>query len=363
MKPFLVLFVSLSISLASFAQSEAIYNAVHPAVIPIWHRVADFSPQLRAVEAAEFSPDGRYAVSGSKFGYKVMLWHVADGTLAWEQEHESEVECVVFSPDGQRIATGGEDYFVRIWDTETGEQLHQWEHDSGLDGITWSHDGKLIASGSEAGEAFLWDAEDYSLLGKVKVGSTINSLDFTKDDTKLVVAGNVQTPDPATGETHYGGFAALIDVVAQRVIQQYEGHTASIKSVRISPDERWVATGSFNSTARVYNLKTGKLIETIKEPSRIEAVAFSPDGNYLLTGGHQMLVTFYRTSDFTAVFQLPTPRTEYLDFSSDGRLLLTAHEDSGLLSLFMLLSDTQGKPGFYQRVANEQLNNRDLKKP
>ncbi len=83
--------------------------------------MADFSPQLRAVEAAEFSPDGQYAVSGSKFGYKVMLWRVADGTLAWEREHESEVECVVFSPDGKRIATGGEDYFVRIWDTETGE--------------------------------------------------------------------------------------------------------------------------------------------------------------------------------------------------------------------------------------------------
>ena len=364
MKALPLLALALSLSLASHAQSkEAIYNAEYPAVVPVWNRVADFSPQLRAVEAAEFSPDGRYAVSGSKFGYKVMLWRVADGTLVWERAHESEVECVVFSPDGKRIATGGEDYFVRIWDTETGEPLHAWEHDSGLDGITWSHNGEMIASGSEAGEAFLWDAKDYSLVGKVKVGSTINSLDFTQDDTKLVVAGNIQTPDPATGKTHYGGFASLIDVASQKVIQNYAGHTASIKSVRISPDEQYIATGSFDSTARVYDLQSGELIKTLKEPLRIEAIAFSPDGNYLLTGGHQLLINFYRTSDFEAVFQLPTPRTEYIDFSSDGRLLLTAHEDSGLLSLFMLLSDTQGKQGFYQRVADEQLNNRDLKKP
>lgn len=363
MRYLLLPLISLCISLTCRAQSEAIYNAEYPAVVPVWTRVADVSPRLRAVEAAEFSPDGQYAVSGSKFGYKVMLWRVADGTLLWEQAHESEVECVTFSPDGKRIATGGEDYFVRIWDTKTGKQLHSWEHDSGLDGITWSHDGKLIASGSEAGEAFLWDAQNYRLLGKVKVGSTINSLDFTKDDTKLVVAGNIQTPDPATGETHYGGFASLIDVASQKIIQSYAGHTASIKSVRISPDEQYIATGSFDSTARVYNLQSGELLKTLKEPLRIEAVAFSPDGNYLLTGGHQLLVTFYRTSDFEVAFKLPTPRTEYLDFSSDGRLLLTAHEDSGLISLFLLLSDTQGKQGFYQRVADEQLNNRDLKKP
>ena len=360
------LFISLAFLLVSaslVAQQDTIYNGEFPMVVPVWHRVADFSDQLRAVEAAEFSPDGRLAVSGSKFGYKVMLWRVADGALLWENEHESEVECVVFSPDGKRIATGGEDYFVRIWDTATGEQLHQWEHDSGLDGITWSHDGAIIASGSEAGEAFLWDAASYELLGKVKVGSTINSLDFTKDDTRLAVAGNIQYPDSTTGETHYDGFASLIDVEAMKVIQEYKGHIASVKSVRISPDEQYLATGSFDSTARLYELRMGKLVHTFQEPMRIEAVAFSADGQYLLTGGHQLKISFYRVSDFKLAYELPTPRTEYLDFTTDGRLLLTAHEDSGLLSVFMLLSDTQSQHGLYQRVANEQLNNRDLKSP
>ena len=363
MKHFLLVTALFLNILSSSAQEESIYNNEFPTVVPVWHRVADFSPKLRAVESAELSPDGHYAVSGSKFGYKVMLWRVADGALLWENAHESEVECVVFSPDGKRIATGGEDYFVRIWDTETGKELHQWEHDSGLDGITWSHDGTIIASGSEAGEAFLWDATSYKLLGRIKTGSTINSLDFTQDDTQLAVAGNVQYPDTATGTTHYDGFVSLIDVAKQEVVQQYEGHTASVKSVRISPDERWLATGSFDSTSRVYDLRSGELIKTIKEPMRIEAVSFTPDGQFLLTGGHQLKVSFYRTRDWQLAYELPTPRTEYLDLTGDGRLLLTAHEDSGLLSLFMMVSDVQSKQGLYQKVADEQLNNRDLKQP
>ena len=342
----------------AFAQ-DTLYNTQQPEVFTVWHRVADVSDKLRSVEAAEFSPDGTLAVSGSKFGYKVMLWRVADGTLLWENEHDSEVECVVFSPDGERIATGGEDFYVRIWDTKTGEELHHWEHDSGLDGITWSHDGKLIASGSEAGDAFLWDADTYEMVGKIKTGSTINSLDFTPDDKLLVVAGNIQTPQP-DGNTRYDGFASLIDVTQRKVIRDYRGHTGSIKSVRISADQRWIVTGAFDSTARVFNFQTGELIKTIKEPLRIEAVAFTPDGHYLTTGGHGLSINFYRTSDFELAYELPTPRVEYIDFSRDGRLLLTSHEDSGLLSLYMMLSNTQAS-GTYQKIADKQLNNRDLK--
>ncbi len=346
----------------SSPRAQPIYDSEAPVIIPVWHRAADFSPKLRAVEAAEFSKDGRLAASASKFGYKVMLWRVADGALLWEREHESEVECVTFSPDGKRIATGGEDFFVRIWAVDSGKELHNWEHPSGLDGITWSHDGKIIASGSEGGEVFLWDADSYELMAEIEVGSTVNSLEFTKDDRRLVVAGNIQTPDPETGKTIYDGFASLIDMQTKKVIQKYEGHGASVKSVRLSPNEKYVATGSFDHTARLYDMESGKLLKTFEQPLRVEAVAFTPDNQFLAVGGHEPMVAFYRLADLELAHQLPCPRVEYIDFSTDGRLMLTSHEDSGLLSLYMFISDTQGKHGLYQRLSNQQLNNRDLKK-
>lgn len=352
--------VCLAVS-SLFAQPVLpIYNQQQPEIFPLWYRVADFSPRLRAVEAAEISPDGRWAVSGSKFGYKVMLWRIADGALAWEREHESEVECVAFSPDSKRVVTGGEDYFVRVWDVATGTQLHRWEHDSGLDGITWSNNGKFIASGSEEGEAYLWDADTYQLIGKVKTGSTINSLQFTKDDNHLVVGGNNQYLHPQSGKKIYDGFASLIDVAQRKIIRQYKGMTGSVKSVRISADEKWLATGGFDSTARVFDFQTAQLAQTFRFPSRVEAVAFSPDNTFLAVGSHEAYIGFFRLADWAPAYQLPCPRVEYLDFSQDGRLLLTAHEDSGLLSLYLFLSNS-GKTGVYQRISDQQLNNRDLK--
>ncbi len=356
----LILFLS-SVNIVS-GQVYKIYDAEKPDIFPVWHRVADYAPVLRSVEAARLSPDGKLAVSASKFGYNLMVWRVADGYLLWESKQEAEIECVVFSPDGKRFATGDENYFVKIWNTETGKEMKVLEHDSGLDGITWSHDGKTIAAGSEKGDVWLWNADRYTLIGKIKVGSTVNSLDFSKNDSTLVVGGNIQTPDLQTNQTRYDGFVKLIDIATKQVIRDYKGPKGSVKSVRLSTDGKRIASGGFDNTARLFETETGKLVKEFAEPLKIEAVAFTADDQYLLSGGHQKKISFYRLKDMQLVYELPTPRTEYLDFSSDGRLLLTAHEDSGLLSLYMMISSVHNTPGLYQKIEQEKLNNRDLKK-
>lgn len=361
MPRFILTFIFTTLLILSLQAQESIYNTEVPEVQHVWTRIGDFSPKLRAVEAAEFSNDGMLAVSGSKFGYKVMLWNVPDGSLVWSSAHESEVECVTFSPDDKRIATGGEDFFVRIWETKTGKELKSWEHPSGLDGITWSNDGKIIASGSEEGEAFFWDAETYELLWKIKVGSTINSLDFTNDDSKIVVGGNNQTPAPDSNGMIYTGFVKLIDINSKKEMRSYGAHSASVKSVRISMDEKYIACGGFANEAKLFELASGNEVKTFSESMRVEAVAFTQDGNYLATGGHNKAVSFYRLSDLKKVLEVPCPRTEYIDFSNDGRLMLTAHEDSGLVSVYMMLSNTQHKQELYHKLADEQLDNRDLK--
>jgi WD40 repeat protein len=355
--------LALLLPLTGFAQDTQIYNSEAPEPVLIWHRVGDVSHGLQSVEAAEFSPDGSLAVSGGKFGYRVMLWRVADGVLLWEAAHESEVECVTFSPDGKRIATGGEDYFIRVWDVATGEQLHAMEMiEAGFDGITWSPDGKHIVGGDEAGNAVFFDATTYAEIDRINCGSTINSLDFTADGTHLLVGGNIQTPDPdGPGGKRYTGFAKIIDMASKEVILDVGEQPGSIKSVRYSADEQQFATGGFDNKARIFNATTGELVRELTNPLKIEAVAFTPDGQYLATGGHEQAVSFYRLSDGGLALKLPMARVEYLDFTQNGRMMLTGHEDSGLLSCYLLQSNTQAR-GNYQQIADKQLNNRDLKK-
>jgi WD40 repeat protein/serine/threonine protein kinase len=87
-------------------------------------------PPGSPVGALAFSPDGSLASIVSPYGRpgEVLLWDIATGKERFRLKgHFGEVENVVFSPDGQRIATGtgrmSPDQEVKLWDAATGNEL------------------------------------------------------------------------------------------------------------------------------------------------------------------------------------------------------------------------------------------------
>ncbi len=67
---------------------------------------------------------------------------------------------VAFSPDGQTLASGGEDQMVKLWEVNTGQYLKTLQgHGNCVRSIVFSPDGQTIASGSEDGTIKLWDVK------------------------------------------------------------------------------------------------------------------------------------------------------------------------------------------------------------
>ena len=239
--------------------------------------------------------------------------------------HSSEIYSVVFSPDGNTLASGGVDSAVILWDVVTGEYKQTLsEHSSPIHSVAFSPDGRTLASGGGriGGPIHLWDAvtgEHKQLL----TGHTdqVASVAFSPDGGTL-----------ASGS--YDNTIRLWDAVTGAHQWTLTGHTSRVYSVTFSPDENTLASGSSDDTIRLWDVVTGTHKQTLTgHTSLIRSIAFSPDGNTLASGSADGTIRLWDTvtganqRTFTGYTRL----VRSIAFSPDGTTLVSGNEDGTVL--------------------------------
>jgi PKD repeat protein len=87
--------------------------------------IRTFQGHTGSVNSVAFSPDGRYAISGSKDN-TIKLWEVSSGAeIRTFQGHTSSVLSVAFSPDGRYAFSGSLDKTLKMWETGISEPVNQ----------------------------------------------------------------------------------------------------------------------------------------------------------------------------------------------------------------------------------------------
>jgi serine/threonine-protein kinase len=122
-----------------------------------------FPGHPRAVNGVAFSPDGRWALTGSgQFLDKdnaLRLWELStDKEARLFEGHTSPVTCVAFSPDSRSALSASSDETIRLWDIPSGKALRRLRgHKGKVFSAAFSPDGRRVLSGGLDRTVRLWD--------------------------------------------------------------------------------------------------------------------------------------------------------------------------------------------------------------
>ncbi len=142
-----------------------------------------------------FSPDGsKIAFSVTRNFDHLGICDAETGALlkTLKKGGGAGFRTVTFSPDGSRIATGGDDHIARIWDVESGELLHQLKrHTLEILGVAFSRDpqGSRLFTGGRDETLRVWDTESGDELLVIPTGSEIWGIAVSADDKMVATSG------------------------------------------------------------------------------------------------------------------------------------------------------------------------------
>jgi WD40 repeat protein/DNA-binding XRE family transcriptional regulator len=280
----------------------------------------DLTGHTNSVQAAAFSPDGKYVATSSDDN-TARLWEAATGKpLLVFSGHTDGVQGITFSVDGKHIFTTSRDRTAREWDVSTGRQVRLFGgHTDNATNLAVSPDGKYLVTTSDDGTARLWDlATGLTIRTFTGSNGSLSGVAISPDGKYLLAGGADNAPQ-------------MWELASGTLVRTFVGHTNYVTELAFSPDGKRMVSGSEDHSVRIWDVGTGAQLSIYSgHKDIVRDVTFSPDGKYVLSGSNDGTAQLW---DATSLQILQTYRGRAggiigVAFSRDGASIATVGTDN-----------------------------------
>lgn len=275
-----------------------------------------------AVSLASTGQDGR-----------LYLWDLArqlrvgPHTLPPLIAHQDWVQDVTFTPDGQTMISGGQDTAVVFWDmTQTPPSNRTFSTVHPINTLTTSHDGNMLATGHDAGDIILWD---------LNLRRTIITLDYHQGAVQAV---RFSPDNKLLASADDTGQIRLWDMTTRQPIGQPILTTGGpIWDLAFTPDGTYLLAGASNGHITLWDVATQQAAAPplTSHNNAVTTLLIDPTGTYLASAGEDRAIWLWSVASLTQYIQNPEVgleplgaplvgherRINALAFTPDGQIL------------------------------------------
>jgi WD40 repeat protein len=245
---------------------------------PTIHRIEACLPHEGAVRVLAASPQGDLVATTGQDG-TILVWDGRTGQrLGSPLKHGGRVRVLRFHPDGAVLASGSDDLMARLWTLPSGSAVGEpMAHSGPVVDLAFSGDGAELVTASSDGTARSWDGRTGAPRGEPLTHDALPLSHLALDESGRRLAcvtesGRIRLWDRQTGQGRWVENAEM----------------ATPPPVAFTPSGRHLATANASGQAVLFDVATGILLDSgpRKHIGPVEGLVVTSDGNEIITCGY-----------------------------------------------------------------------------
>ena len=259
--------------------------------MPEFSNIHTLSISQEKISSVAINSSGEWLAFGAKKLGQLLVWEwQSESYILKQQGHFYDMNTLAYAPDGQTIATGGDDGKVKVWSAHSGFCFVTFsEHTAPISAVAFAKQGGVLFSASLDGTVRAFDLVRYRNFRTFTSPNPVQFSSLAVDPSgEVVAAGSTDSFEVFLWSVQTG---KLLDILT--------GHEGPVSSLDFSPaGANQLASGSWDRTVRVWSIfGRSRAVEPFTLNSDVLAVAFRPDGKELATSTLDGQIMFFNVQE------------------------------------------------------------------
>lgn len=213
------------------------------------------------------------------YSWRIQKFAVGEHILRPSSDNPTPIKSCTIAASGDVAVLGTEGGRIEKFNLQSGLHRGVYEdpaigrsqaHNGAVNGLATDSTNTLLTSGGYDGILKVWDFKNLKLKSTLSVGSPVGKMAGHRGNGLIAVAADDKV-------------LRVFDVVAERLVRKFHGHTDRITDMCFSEDGKLLLSSSMDFTIRVWDVIAAKQVDAMELGTAVTALSLSPGMDMLAT--------------------------------------------------------------------------------